>query len=119
MKPIKKILFVDDEPTLIELAPLLFDEYDVLASNDAEYVFDLIDKFIPDIILLDIIMGLNNGLEICRAIKASPLHAHIPVILMTAGTLRDEFQQYGADGIIEKPFDIPLVKSLINNHLGF
>ena len=118
MKPIKKILFIDDEPSLLELAPLMFDEYEVLASDAAGSILDLIKNFNPDIILLDIFMRMGGGLEICQTIKSHPEYASIPVLLMTAGTIKKEFYQYGADGIVEKPFDTPAVITQISSLIG-
>ncbi|WP_316850485.1 response regulator [Pedobacter agri] len=118
LAPIKKILFIDDEPTLLEIAPLLFDEYEVLASDKAESIVRFILEFKPDLILLDVIMGTISGVNICKAIKADSNHSHIPIILMTAGVVKQEFYQSGADEIVEKPFDTLAVKALIDKFLG-
>ncbi|WP_316831644.1 PleD family two-component system response regulator [Pedobacter aquatilis] len=111
----KKILFIDDEPALLELAPLLFRDYHVLASSDAENVCALISTFKPDIILVDVIMGLRDGVTVCREIKENSEHAQIPVVLMTAGYLRERDKFSLADGFIEKPFDLEYTIGLIES----
>lgn len=111
-------MFIDDESSLLELAPLMFDEYDVLASDAASSILDLIENFNPDIILLDIFMRMGGGLEICQTIKSHPEYASIPVLLMTAGTIKKEFYQYGADGIVEKPFDTDAIITQITSLIG-
>ncbi|WP_316831684.1 PleD family two-component system response regulator [Pedobacter aquatilis] len=109
----KKILFIDDEPTLLEIAPLLFEDYQVLTTSDAAAVLELIASFEPDVVMIDIIMGIIDGNTLCRQIKTHPRFSTLPVVLMTAGFLQQKDKLSGADGYIEKPFDIVSTLSLI------
>lgn len=117
LRPIKKLLFIDDEPSLLELAPLIFDAFEVLTTDDGTSVIKLINEFKPDIILVDLIMGHLHGLDVCETIKIHPKYHKLPVILMTAGILKPDSDLKGADGIIEEPFDMPKALGLIQSLL--
>jgi DNA-binding response OmpR family regulator len=116
---ILNILFLDNEPSLLEVAPLIFEDHHVLTLEDANDIFARIKSFKPDIILLDINLGQASGTELCIMLKADPRTVHLPVVLMTAGYIRAEDSLCGADAIIEKPFDISglieTVERLITN----
>ncbi|WP_316760074.1 PleD family two-component system response regulator [Pedobacter aquatilis] len=112
-KPIKKILFIDDDTSLLEVAPVLFNSYQVYATSECNSVCDIIDKIKPDIVMIDIMMGFISGVEICAAIKQNPKYSLIPVILMTAGFLLDKHKHCNADGFLEKPFDFDETIALI------
>jgi CheY-like chemotaxis protein len=114
-KPIRKLLFIDDEPSLLELAPLMFDEFEVLASDNGASIIELINDFQPDIILIDLIMGNLNGLDVCETIRKQPEYKTLPLILMTAGIIKPDSDLKGADGIIEKPFDMPKASAMIQS----
>jgi PAS domain S-box-containing protein len=104
------ILIVDDdEPARNILAALLDSpDYDIAcASNGAEALL-LASQIQPDIILLDVLMPGMNGFQVCRRLRANPLLAEVPVLLVTG--LADqksllEGLNAGADDFISKPFD--------------
>src|SRR3989304_3840749 len=80
------ILVIDDEPVAREaLEALLFvDGYELLfATNGAEGLV-MATNSQPDIILLDIMMPGMDGFEVCRRIRASPILADVPVVMITA-----------------------------------
>jgi len=112
--PIKKILFIDDEPSLLELAPLIFDTFDVHTTCEIDSLFELIERIQPDIVMLDILLGPSNGIDICNSIKQSEKYPDIPVILMTAGFLLDKHKLCEADGFVEKPFNMENTLDIIN-----
>ncbi|MDN3585607.1 response regulator [Pedobacter aquatilis] len=111
---IKKILFIDDEPSLLEVAPLIFDTFDVHVTSEYDLIFDLIDKVEPDLIMLDILLGPTNGIDVCNSIKQNEKYSNIPVILMTAGFLPNKSKLCEADGFIEKPFNIEDAVAIVN-----
>ncbi len=72
-----KILAIDDELTNLEiLEEIFFDEdCDFKTLSNSQEALALVDEFVPDILLLDIMMPNVNGLEICREIRASKVKA--------------------------------------------
>jgi len=104
------ILIVDDEPIGREiLARLLLNpNYELLfASNGAEALAQ-VDKLIPDLILLDVMMPEMDGFEVCQRLRSDPVLEQVPVIMVTA--LDDRASrlrgiEVGADDFISKPFD--------------
>jgi DNA-binding response OmpR family regulator len=106
-----KILIVEDEPTLAEpLAESLSEEgYEVLSAADGESGLSLIRQKLPDLIVLDIMLPILDGLSICRIIRKDPTTSHIPIIMLTArGTEVDKIVglESGADDYIVKPFGL-------------
>lgn len=110
MKVSSTILIVDDEPIAQEvlgtlLLPLNYNL--AFASHGAEALAKAV-KLVPDLILLDIMMPVMNGLEVCRHLRAHSLLAEVPIIMVTALDDRDSRVQgieAGADDFISKPFD--------------
>jgi len=89
-----------------EVAPLIFEDHHVMTLENANDIFARIKSFNPDIILLDINLEQGGGTELCIRLKADPRTTHLPVLLMTAGYIREEDILCGADAIAEKPFEI-------------
>lgn len=119
----KTVLIIDDEPTQLML---LFEQFKqsgfkVLVGERGQKVFRMLERVIPDIILLDVMLPDTDGFEICRQLKANPDIKDIPVIFMTALTepvdkLRG-FEAGGAD-YITKPFDCGEVLARVRLHLN-
>lgn len=109
-----KILIVDDEPETIRLLESIvkMDGHETLAVLESRNAIQAVDKFLPDVVLLDIMMPEINGIAVCKLIKAQPNISHIKVIMVSAlsddGTRRDAANA-GADLFITKPI---LPKSL-------
>lgn len=110
------ILLVDDDPDLLLLAKIKLTDagYKVRVSPNAENIVGLILEERPDIILLDITMQGISGKDICHALKKSAITSTIPVILISGN---DDVQNIaticGADGFVEKPFQIASVREKI------
>ncbi len=115
------ILLVDDErPTREFLAQALADEgHHVLQAFHGQDALRLIaagpDR--PDLVLSDVMMPLMGGVELCRALKADPATAGIPVILMSAGAPRATVGS-AADGFLAKPFHLDALEALVAHLLG-
>jgi CheY-like chemotaxis protein len=81
----------------------------VLVANDARSGLMAIERHRPDLVLLDVMMPRVDGYELCRQLRASPLTAALPVVMLTAkGLSADRIQGLtaGADDYIVKPFDV-------------
>lgn len=82
----KKILVVDDDIDILTLIKmtLTLHEYDTEVLSQWQTMDDLIEEFMPDIILLNVSFGGANGRDICRRLKSQRDTQHIPVILFSA-----------------------------------
>ena len=80
-----RVLIVDDEPVARQtLEALLFREgYELFFASSGIQTIDDMDKFAPDVLLLDVMMPSMNGFEVCRYLKNSQEWRHIPIILLT------------------------------------
>ncbi len=115
------ILIVDDLEANIKLleAKLLSEYYTVITANNGVNALKILEQSKIDIILLDVMMPVIDGFEICMRIKSNPKTTHIPVIMVTAlSEIEDRVKglEAGADEFLTKPInDISLlarVKSL-------
>ena len=81
-----KILIVEDEATLAEtLAENLAEEgHEVLTAADGENGLTMIRTHLPDLIVLDIMLPVLDGLSVCRIIRKDAATSHIPIIMLTA-----------------------------------
>jgi PAS domain S-box-containing protein len=117
----KTILIVDDTDTNIHvLMELLDDKYDILASLNGYDALEIINEEHIDLILLDIMMPLIDGFELCKKLKENPKTKDIPIIFITAKTDEDSIEKaYEVGGVdyITKPFKAREVLSRINTHL--
>ena len=118
----KHIFIVDDNDANLATAALaLEEEYRVLTMPSAEKMFSLLEKKLPDMILLDIEMPGMSGFEAMKRLKSNNLHAQIPVIFLTG--LSDVVNEacgieLGAVDFITKPFSKPVLLNRIKNHLN-
>src|SRR5512143_130065 len=106
-----KIVIVEDENTLAEtLAENLTDDgYKVQIAENGDSGLNLIRSEVPDLIILDIMLPILDGLSVCRIVRKDPTTAHIPIIMLTArGTEVDKIigLESGADDYITKPFGL-------------
>lgn len=108
----KKIMLVDDEPEILDLVSMRLRSwgYDVMTAIDGENALTLLEKQLPDLILLDVMMPGKDGYEICNEIKTNEKTARIPVILFTAKPeqkekLKSNYDFIAADDYILKPFE--------------
>ncbi|MFK7766650.1 MAG: response regulator, partial [Mariniblastus sp.] len=102
-----KILVVDDETEVVDAieARLQASGFDVATARDGLAGLDAVEKVQPDAILLDIRMPKLDGLSVLRKLKANPLTARTPVIVLSA-SLRDKQRvlERGASFFIQKPY---------------
>jgi DNA-binding response OmpR family regulator len=106
-----KIVIVEDDPTLAETLAenLSEEEYEVVTAADGERGLALVRANLPDLIVLDIMLPVLDGLSVCRIIRKDPTTSHIPIIMLTArGTEVDKIVglESGADDYIVKPFGL-------------
>ncbi len=104
------ILIVDDDlaarETLKEL--LACEDYDIVSAANGIEALAMAGELHPDIILSDVMMPEMNGFEVCRRLRADPVLAEVPIILITGLADQESFLKglaVGADDFIAKPFD--------------
>lgn len=111
------VLVADDDPDLAALCSLLL-EYEGYATNIARNGFEAYDAITKDgidVVLLDAMMPVMDGLTVCRMLKRDPRTKDLPVIMMSAShRLCDEARLNEADAVITKPFDIDNLVSTVN-----
>jgi serine phosphatase RsbU (regulator of sigma subunit) len=105
-----RILVVDDEPTFINQTRDCLEQhgYDVVAARNGKDALAIADEGNVDLILLDIIMPVLNGVEVTKILKANPRTMGIPIIVvstMTEYKERVEFFRIGANDYMPKPID--------------
>ena len=106
----KKILIVDDEPDILRAAKvrLMSFGYEVITAGDGSDIVNLVQKNMPDLILLDLRLPHMDGDKICVILKADDKLKAIPVIIFTASsdpTTSKKVKDGGAEGYLIKPFD--------------
>ncbi|MCL2809015.1 MAG: hybrid sensor histidine kinase/response regulator [Treponema sp.] len=116
------ILIVDDESANIStLKTILNSEYTIYASINGEEAIEAVEEFMPDVILLDIIMPGMDGYEIITALKKSEKTKDIPVIFITGLDSADAEEKglaLGAADYITKPFHTAIVKIRVKNQIN-
>ena len=114
-----KILLVDDYVELLDFfSALLRDRgFDVRTASSRKELNAGMLLFIPDLIILDIMLQDGDGRDICKEIKEKH-NKDVAIILTSAsnGLLKD-YQELNADAVIEKPFDIHAVCNTVNQVL--
>ena len=117
----KTVFLVDDNATNLTVAEeVLVKQYRVIALSSAAKMFTALEKFRPDLILLDIEMPEMNGFEAMEQLKTNDSHAEIPVIFLTGRTDTESEAhgiELGAVDFIQKPFSKPVLLNRIKNHL--
>lgn len=104
-----KILVVDDEPDVVSFFEhaLQSEGFEVLIAYDGIAALDIAETENPIVILLDIMMPMMNGYEVCRALKSNPQTKHIPVVCVTSARseeVRNNTREAGAQALLIKPF---------------
>jgi len=115
------ILSVDDDEFNLALASSIFEDFKnvtVLEAGHGKEALDILDKEVVDIVLLDILMPIMDGIETLKIVKSNPEYKNIPVIVVTSK--EDEKRtayQLGANDFISKPYSPEELKLRVFNHL--
>ena len=115
-----KILAVDDEPFNLEIIEEILEELDfeLQVATSGPECLNMVEGYMPQVILLDVSMPQMNGYEVCKALKANQNTAHIIVVFVSArGTVEERMEGYsvGAEDYIVKPFGHDELKSKLKN----
>jgi DNA-binding response OmpR family regulator len=116
----KKIMVVDDDPYILMSLEFLMKKngYDVMVARNGTEALDLLDKHLPALVLLDIMMPDVDGYAICKHIKSSKIHQQAKVVFMSAKSKEADIQKgydLGASLYITKPFSTRELMKQINS----
>lgn len=113
------ILIVEDSADMRQyLMKELSTDYNTVSAGNGEEALNIIQEQKVDLVISDIMMPVMDGCELCNRIKTEVNYCHIPVLLLTAAVgveTRITTLKVGADGYIEKPFSMELMKASIDN----
>lgn len=112
-KPI--VLVIDDNRDIQKLtSELLGEEYNIITAINGKEGLRMAARYVPDLVICDVMMPVMDGLECCRHIKEEVSTSHIPVLMLTACSMDEQrIQGYdsGADGYLSKPFSGKVLNS--------
>lgn len=119
----QKVLIADDEENIRNILDfsLSSEGFDVIAASSGEEAYSLAQTEAPALIILDVMMPGQGGIETCRRLKSESRTASIPVVMLTARSSRqdrDESKAAGADGYITKPFSPQKLIDTVQSILG-
>jgi DNA-binding response OmpR family regulator len=116
----KKILVVEDEPDILEFLQVILEEegYAVLTSDKGEFLEQLDNSNLPDLIIVDVLLSGKDGREIVKQMKSQEETKHIPVIMFSAHPSAEQTaREAGAEDFLAKPFDIDELLAKVAKYL--
>lgn len=116
----KRILVVEDDPVIQSLmVEFLSDEgFDIVSAGDGQSGVDLARNAHPDLILMDLMLPVMDGMCATRTLKRDPETREIPIIAVSAGTnLRIHAEHLPADSVVGKPFDLDTLLAAVTVQL--
>jgi DNA-binding response OmpR family regulator len=119
----KKILIVDDEPNIVTALEFLLQRsgYAVLLASDGEAALKQVAQHLPDLVLLDVMLSLKSGYEVCQRMRERADWQHIKIIMLSAKGREAEVNKglsLGADCYVTKPFSNKELVAKIGELLG-
>jgi CheY-like chemotaxis protein len=116
------VLLVDDVPQNIQVLHQILDmgEYSFAIATSGKETLQMVKKKLPDLILLDIMLGDIDGFEVCEQLKKDPGTAAVPIIFLTAKVgVEDKVRGFklGAVDYITKPFEDAEVVARVHTHI--
>jgi DNA-binding response OmpR family regulator len=105
----KRILIADDEPNIVVSLEFLMRQkgYEVKVATNGEDALQAVGEFVPDLILLDVMMPRLSGYDVCQKVRENPAWAGIRIIMLSAKGRDVEVNKglaVGADAYVTKPF---------------
>ncbi|MFX1706294.1 two-component regulator propeller domain-containing protein [Chitinophaga sp. CC14] len=119
LSPRPSMLIVDDNGQIRDYIKSIFKAtFNIYEASEGGEGYQLASRHLPDIIISDVLMEGQSGIELCRQIKSDPALGHIPVVLLTASSspeIKLKGIEGGADDYLSKPFDKDLFVARITN----
>lgn len=104
-----KVLLVDDDLDLLDMVCLMLLSHNMDAEciSEASSVIPRLQNKRPDVLVMDIFLGNEDGRSLCREVKDREEYSTLPVLLYSAGNVtRESIRASGANDFISKPFDM-------------
>ncbi|MFH1199199.1 MAG: response regulator [Candidatus Omnitrophota bacterium] len=120
----KKILVVEDDPKLFKLLEWRLESLGIYKAINAEDGIDGLNMAKtekPDLIILDLMLPLMDGFEVCKNLKSDDATKGIPVIILTSMTMVGDMEKglsAGADDYVTKPYNFEQLLKKIEKYLG-
>ena len=119
----KKVLIVDDESIMISVIQRHVSNagYDFDVASNGQEALDKINKEVPDMVLLDLMMPGLNGFETCRRIRANEKTKKLPVVIVTAlhsDSDSSDAASCGANEFLVKPVEGTLLAKTLRHYIG-
>lgn len=117
--PGTRVLVVDDESEITDIVDAFLTEagYIVASENNPANAIKRVSEFKPNVILLDIMMPVMDGYDVCQQIRQLPDMAHLPIIFLTGKDRVDDMGRsfkVGGDMFIKKPFSCERLLEIVN-----
>ena len=114
--PCRILFVVDDEPDIRETLRLVLEceGYSVETAANGREALELLQRAVPCVILLDLMMPVMNGWEFAEQLRQRPEGASIPVVVVTA--FRDRAEGVPCQGVLGKPFDLDALFQHVRRH---
>lgn len=118
-----KVLIADDEPNIVTALEYLLRNsgYEVRVAANGEEALAQVESFLPDVVLMDIMMPLKSGYEVCQRMRERPEWNHIKIVMVSAKGRDAEVTKglsLGADLYVIKPFSSRELVDAINRLVG-
>jgi len=119
----KRVLIADDEANIVTSLEFLMEQagLEVRVARNGQEALDVAAAFEPDLILLDVMMPVLNGYEVCQRLKSDPKLCRVRVLMLSAKGRDVEIAkglELGADGYITKPFSTRELVARVRELLG-
>lgn len=120
MKTLTRIFYVEDEPDIQHVVRLVLENlggFDVMICSDGEQALKVVEDFLPDMIILDVMLPGMDGPSVFESMRSMPTLAQVPFVFMTAKAQTkdiDYLKSLGACDVVTKPFDPLTLVNQIN-----
>lgn len=118
----RKVLIVDDEPNIVVSLQFLMKRagYSTSVARDGDEALAEVERFRPDLVLLDVMMPRRDGYEVCQTLRADG-RTDLKIVMLTAKGRETEVSRgltVGADAYVTKPFATADLVDTVNRLLG-
>ena len=119
----KKVLVADDEPSIVTALEFLLSNegYEVLVARNGEEALRAVEQARPDLVILDVMMPLKSGYEVCQRIRSRPELGRVKIVMLSAKGREGEVHRgmdVGADLYVTKPFSTRELMGRVRALLG-
>jgi DNA-binding response OmpR family regulator len=119
----KRVLIADDEPNIVTSLEFLLEQagFEVRVARDGQEALDVAAAFEPDLVLLDVMMPVLDGYQVCQRLRSDPKLHHVRVLMLSAKGRDVEVakgREIGADEYVTKPFSTRELVARVRQLLG-